>query len=167
MFGGVWRFVGNPEYSIVLSENEAAYEGKALKQKDMLYANIYGAGKVFIVVKETTNTFTVYTKFNIEGVDRIQIGSGNMNHLQYDFRMNNKTLISKNHAAIIRYNNEYYLADDSQNGSFINEKRVVGASQKLEFGDLINIYGLKIIYLNSIIKITNYIFCLLNISKKG
>ncbi|MCR4640691.1 MAG: type VII secretion protein EssC [Lachnospiraceae bacterium] len=150
---GEWSFVEDSSYSVLYSATGMCCEGKALQHNDLLSVHLHGTDQIFIIVKMTDASFIVYSKFDLSGINYITIGSDSNNVFQYSVRINQKSLISAEHARIQRVENGFILTDCSKNGSFINEKRVVGNVQKLQFGDLINIYGLKIIFLNNVLAV--------------
>ena len=77
----------------------------------------------------------------------VTIGSGAENDIIYK-----ASFVSHVHAVIARKNGAWCIEDMSQNGIYVNAKRVKVSTQ-LKYGDLINIIGLKIIYLNEIIAV--------------
>ncbi len=146
---GIWSFSGDfQKYRIeyVLQHQSAA--GKNLNNGDMFTVFLPEGGQVFIIVRTTEQGFSVLSKFPLFGIDVIRIGAAPDNDLQYDF---NK-LISRNHAIISRAKDGYVLTDlQSSNGTFVNSQRLTEGSYKLFFGDRINVYGLKIIFLGNMI----------------
>lgn len=97
---------------------------------------------------ESELSLIAYDKYNLFNKKEVSIGKGTDNNIQYEF-MN---LVSKNHCKIIRENRRHILYDSSMNGVFVNNFRVNG-SCVLKFGDSIEIFGLKIIYLNELIAV--------------
>lgn len=82
-------------------------------------------------------------------IPKITIGSDPMNHIHYP-----NELILPNHCEIIRLENEVKLnVTDTQAKVFVNNKRITSCS--LKTGDIIFIHGLKIIWMNSFIRINN------------
>jgi len=77
--------------------------------------------------------------------------------------VNGKELVSKNHFLIEVSRNETFLIDKSTNGTYINGKKIIrpkdtignqlDGKQELKYGDLIYVFGLKIIWLDDIIAI--------------
>ncbi len=150
---GKWKILQDDEYSINYFGDDSAEEDIALKNEDSLLLNLRNQnGQVFILVRETDSVFSVYKKFTLNGLNTLFIGSAQNNHIQYDCQMNGKSLVTANHTEIQRNGDKFVLIDHSTNGTFVNEKRVRG-TRDLCFGDLINIYGLKIVFLNDIIAV--------------
>lgn len=89
-----------------------------------------------------------FKKINISRIKNITIGKADENLIKYEF-MN---LVSKFHCSINYEYGSHYIYDLSSNGVFVNHRRIYG-SYKLNFGDIIQIFGLNIIYLGDIIAI--------------
>ncbi|MCM1539158.1 MAG: type VII secretion protein EssC [bacterium] len=120
----------------------------ALKDGDILTILERGGAKISLIVRETEYYFSVFQKFMISSIDIITIGSGEENQIVYQ----NLSLVSRQHAALRKTSQGLLLQDISSNGTFVNRKRA-GASQILEVGDTINIYGLKMVYLGEILAV--------------
>ncbi len=91
-----------------------------------------------------------FTKYLISGVNRICIGSEADNNIVYSFH----SLVSKHHCQLVRNAGGFEVQDNSSNGTFINHCKAA-ANQILCYGDVINIFGLKIIYLGDIIAVSS------------
>lgn len=89
-----------------------------------------------------------FKKYNIIRNNKITVGKAEDNTIKYEF-MN---LVSKSHCTIVRDYDEYRLYDLSRNGVFVNHRRIQD-SYVLKFGDIIEIFGLRIIYLGEIIAV--------------
>ncbi|MBR3525122.1 MAG: FHA domain-containing protein [Lachnospiraceae bacterium] len=148
---GSWSFSGSfQKYRIEYVLQKKSAIGQSLKDGDMYTVFLPEGGQVFIIVRVTQKGFSVFSKFALNGVDVIRIGSAPDNDLQYDF---NK-LISHHHAMISRSREGYILTDlQSANGTFVNSQRVTEGSYRLFFGDRINVYGLKLIFLGNMIAV--------------
>ena len=89
-----------------------------------------------------------FEKYDIIRTDRISVGKADGNTIQYEF-MN---LVSMNHCTIERASGRHILYNTSRNGVFVNHRRI-GSSYELKFGDIIEIFGLRIVYLNELIAV--------------
>ena len=101
-----------------------------------------------LLTRDAQMVFSPYQKYDLFGVDRIDIGKHDSNTISYDFN----NLVSKTHCIIFYNSNRYYINDTSSNGVFVNAKRIRGTIA-LHYGDLIEIFGLRIIYLQEILAI--------------
>ena len=146
---GKWSFSGDyQKYRIEYVLHQKSAVGKEMNDGDMFTVFLPEGGQVFIIVRVTEQGFSVLSKFTLNGIDVIRIGSAPDNDLQYDF---NK-LISRNHAMISRSRDGFVLTDlQSANGTFVNSQRVTEGAYLLSFGDRINVYGLKLIFLGDLI----------------
>ena len=89
-----------------------------------------------------------FEKYDVIHTDRISIGKADENTIQYEF-MN---LVSMHHCTVERVSNRHMLYNTSKNGVFVNNRRI-GSNYELIFGDIIEIFGLRIVYLGEIIAI--------------
>lgn len=104
------------------------------------------------IVVEAEQVFHVTKKYDVTNLVNISIGKDQTNLISYQCM----ELISKNHGALVRNGGDFYIEDYSANGIFVNSRRI-SKRQKLHFGDVINIFGLTIVYLGNVISIgTNY-----------
>jgi len=106
--------------------------------------------KFIIIIDENYPDYSDFNKY-ILPQGNVSIGNKDGNSIQYN--INN--LVSSVHAIIETDSNGISLIiDKSSNGTYVNGKKIEGKVQ-LNFGDIIYILGLKIIYLNNIIAVNN------------
>lgn len=151
---GEWKIL--PSASYVFNYNnenkKEPYTGAALRQGDIL-SGFFGQGEKFsFIVHEVVSSFEVCEKYSLENIPELTIGKNPTNIIQYDSMM----LISHCHARIINNNGIHYVMDESSNGTFVNSCRIIGSYQ-LRYGDCIDIFGLRIVYLNDFIAISSSI----------
>lgn len=89
-----------------------------------------------------------FKKYDIFRNNSITVGKSENNTIKYEF-MN---LVSKTHCTISGEYGNYYVYDSSVNGVFVNHRRIKN-SYNLKFGDIIEIFGLSIIFLGEIIAV--------------
>ena len=123
-------------------------EGKSrtsvsLKMGDIIFFKTYLGEKFQGIVAEESAEFLVFDKYDISMMEYVSIGKDRNNMIAYQFR----DLISKNHGALRKEAGLWYVEDFSANGIFINYERVK-ERVRLKFGDIINIFGLRIIFLD-------------------
>ena len=146
-----WKFKPKDSFLIYYSATMEKYEGKPLKHEDTFSLVLGNGDKISIIVKEIANVFTVFRKYNIINTNEITIGNSDSNYVVYE----NMGLVSRFHAIIRRKAEECIVEDKSKNGCFINGKRIQGSCE-LKYGDCLDIFGLRIIYLNSFIAINSF-----------
>lgn len=96
--------------------------------------------------------FRVYEKYRIIGQPMITIGADPKCDISYKFMK----FVSHNHGRIVSEGGKWIIEDLSANGIFVNDTRIK-KSRALEFGDEINIFGLKIVFLGGLIAVgTHY-----------
>lgn len=96
-----------------------------------------------IVVNQTESTFSVLKKYDISNLSQITIGTEAGNDICYSFL----NLVSHKHAILSKKAGQWWIRDISSNGIFLNEKKLEREAP-LQIGDCVDIYGLKIIYLD-------------------
>lgn len=103
------------------------------------------------IVMEAKRTFHIFKKYDVTSLSHISIGKDQSNLIAYRCR----DLISKNHGSLERRSDGFYIEDYSANGIFVNSKRIYGKA-RLNFGDVINIFGLTIVYLENILAVGSH-----------
>ena len=143
---GKWKIVKDKRYRVSIQELE--YSGEYIKMQDVIKVTTLNEEVVTLIVKYIDSYFSVYTKFSLNNVDKITIGKNGNNNIVFD----DINVVSRYHAIIIKDKIGYTLEDISSNGTFVNYKRIKG-KQRLEFGDSIDIFGLRIVFLGDIIAV--------------
>lgn len=147
----------NHSWSIVSVENsyELIYHKQTVPQ-------VYLKGRELVTVKTVNGeiikglTFdsdlrlSPFSKYMINRVSEINIGKERDNQIVYDFG----NLVSKHHCRIVKESRSAYLIDLSSNGVYVNNYRI-NKTKKLAFGDSIDIFGLKIVYLGDILALNS------------
>ena len=145
---GKWRFVPSTKYHIFYTATKISYTGETLQDGDILTASLYNGEQISVVIMESSDFFTVYDKFSLSNIDRITIGKNSNNIFCYNYL----NLVSGLHATIMKKGDRYIVEDSSSNGLFVNGKRIVGSYQ-LYYGDCIDVFGLRIVFLNHFIAV--------------
>lgn len=117
---------------------------------EIITINANNGDSLKCIVLSGSLSLVSFKKYDLRNIDFLSIGSGENNDIRYDF---NK-LVSKNHCSIIRTDRKIMLNDSSANGVFVNNKRVYGRIE-LNYGDEIEIFGLKILCFSEIIAINS------------
>ena len=95
-------------------------------------------------------TLEPYIKLDIIRCPRLTVGKAEGNSIRYGF-MN---LVSMNHCSIERVSDKHFLYNTSKNGVFVNNRRI-SANCELHFGDIIEIFGLRIVYFRELIAVSS------------
>lgn len=140
-----WSFVQSRGYSLVCEDE--SFFGKELTDGRIIYLLVEGENQASIMIKQTDSHYVVFNKFHIPvGNTEITIGKENAT-IVYE-----SELVSKLHAIIVVEEQRVFLKDRSTNGTFVNNKVVYG-KRELEFGDCIDLFGLRIVFLGECIAI--------------
>jgi len=147
---GEWYF---QELEDRIHINDQDYDGRALQNQDTYTLVSRNRDVLAIVVRVEESPFTVYDKFRLQDISQVTIGTTSGNAVIYSAFYGGEQIISGNHAQLLRQQQRWSLKDQSANGVFVNDIRVHG-TQVLEFGDRINIWGLRMVYLGEMLAIS-------------
>ena len=126
--------------------------GCVLKHGDILSFKTRNGEYFNGIIADTAPSFSVLTKYDITGTSYISIGEDKDNIISYSFN----DLVSKFHCEIKKKNDGFYITDNSKNGIFLNSRRL-DKTYRLKFGDVINIFGLQILFLDTLLGVaSNY-----------
>lgn len=141
-----WKIKTCKNYKVLM--NNQKYFGQELE--DGCVVQIISARKerVSILVKCSENIFHSYEKYFLGNLNSISIGKEQNNDIVYDYLQ----LVSRNHAVIQKCEKGYKIVNKSKNGIYVNSKRIDG-EHMLKFGDYINIMGLHMVYMGTILAI--------------
>lgn len=145
--GGQW-FIRKKKFYLTYTVSGANYTGHPLVNGDLLTLTLPEGHILNIIVKEVRDSFIVYKKYDISGLDKIRIGKDESCDICYE----TLNLISKEHGTIRKDGAWYVVEDTSMNGIFINSMRMKGSWQ-LSFGDCIDIFGLRMVFLGNVLAI--------------
>ncbi len=143
-----WHFLPSEDYRIEDTVTKENVFGKDLQDNDLLTVILSGGERLSVMVDEMSSFFHVFEKYDLRDAGEITIGKNENSVIRYDTR----NLVSREHAVIRKSGEQFILEDRSSNGVFVNSVRMVG-SRQLEFGDYINIFGLRIVFLDTLIAV--------------
>ena len=152
-----WFFVCSDDYEIkYLTGDESCFD-KSLEDNAAEGNNEFrildgGRHVLSIMVRVSDEYFSVYEQYSLVGVSGpLMIGRDPSNAIC--FGSTGKQFVSSRHAQLESTGAGFaFLDNDSANGSFLNNRRVTGA-QVLKFGDCIDIFGLRIVFLGDSIAV--------------
>lgn len=104
------------------------------------------------IVVSNAFTFKAFDKYLIKHIKVIDIGRSSENLIQYEYN----GMVSGSHCSIKSNDGLCFLYDYSANGVFINGSRVHNY-QELKFGDIVDVFGLKILFFDDVIAIGSVI----------
>ena len=104
--------------------------------------------KFVVVVEDVSAEYTAFEKYLVKQ-GKITIGRDKDNNICF----NTQKLVTGRHAIMeFAPDGTCVVIDESQNGTFVNGSRING-KYRLGFGEVVGIFGLKIVYLGDIIAI--------------
>lgn len=144
-----WEILSDGEYRI---KTEGEYKERHLFHHQNIVDIRTQAGDRFqIIVADCTPDFMVMEKYDISAMKEVSVGKSAGSLIRYQFM----DLVSASHASFQRTADGWYLTDTSSNGVFCGNLRVTGR-RKLLFGDHIDIFGLHILFLGTILAVGAY-----------
>jgi len=143
-----WHFLDSDKYKVVKTVTKEPFAGCNIGKDDLISIYLNNGETLSVMYEENENSFSVFEKYILGNVPFITIGRDGINDIQYD----NRGLISGQHA-ILRFNQgKWFVEDRSTNGVFVNARRIAG-QKALEFGDTISLFGLTIVFLNTVLAV--------------
>lgn len=137
---GNWKMKHSRKYMLKKAEGDPyGY----LQQNDVIHVVTYQEEQISIVVTRTENVFRVMGKYDISKLNQVTIGATPDNDICYNFLK----FVSRTHAIMKKTTQGWTIEDVSSNGIFVNEKKLEQPAL-LQIGDCIDIFGLKMIYLD-------------------
>lgn len=143
---GEWRFKASPYYSVQFMKKP--FEGEPIRPGQLIHIKAGTSDMVAIFVWNAISQLEAFRKYQVK-TDLVTIGLDSKSDICY--AVNN--IISHDHAEIRYEGNRAYIRDKSKNGTYLNNQKI-GEETELHFGDLINLYGLSILYLENILAIS-------------
>lgn len=141
-----WRIVPSKRYRIENIKTKEKFDTYELKDDDILALDLKSGARASMVVSITDSFFEVYRKYDISDCSSIMIGMNPECQIVYS----NLGLVSRKHCTIKKAGNKHILEDTSSNGTYVNSEKTT-KNRQLNYGDEIDIFGLRIIYLGNVI----------------
>lgn len=148
-----WSVEKSEYYSLESDcEESNVYTLKNGDRKTIVFPSNY---QLELIVSEVLSDALITKKYDIDALNQITIGRDKSNDISYD----GMKLVGKFHAKIYKNGNHFVLRDSSKNGTFINGHRIreYGKTDDVEcilvFGDCIDIYGLRLVYMKEFIAV--------------
>ena len=138
---GEWCFPESREYSVHW-KNEVFFLHKVHENEILMLTSKRGS-RLLMIAQRKGNTIPVYRKFSLDKNQTVTVGSGPDNTIQFQ----RAGLVSRHHGRLKRTDRWIYEDLGSANGSFYNHHQLRGSWIALEPGDEIEIYGLRMIFL--------------------
>lgn len=140
-----WRFRSAPGYAV--EKDGENWTGQPIQAGDMLALRA-GQTRFTILVAAQSDQLGAIEKFDTARLSSLTVGKDPGCDICYSCR----EVISRHHMTIVFDRFGARLEDTSVNGVYINGTRVRG-SAVLRFGDVIGVFGLKLVYLLDVIAV--------------
>lgn len=155
--GGLWRLKSSEKYNYV-KHSSTGETDNVLREGDVIYLNSAqeyvstdSEPQIRLVVLEQESKFAVPQKYDVTKIVSLKIGNdASKNHIVYQCHR----LVSREHAILEKRGDGLAIIDLSSNGVYVNGIRVI-ENKILAVGDVINIFGLKIVYMGKFIAVTS------------
>lgn len=146
---GEWRFLPSPCISVF--RGETPYAGEPLKDRDYFRCVAKGRMLLAMTVSVTDRRFEGFSKYRLTS-GAVTIGRDADCGLRYSFESGGAQYVGREHAVIALSQNSLTLTDKSRNGVFLNDRRVSG-TVPLHFGDRIDVWGLNLVALGTVLAV--------------
>ncbi len=146
-----WNIYSDPKYYI-LGENEKNIDRASLDGGEIITVKPFNGDDLRVITINNEISLVSYRKINLKRMNRLTVGKAEENSIQYSFL----NLVSKQHCSIVRSKGRFCVYDSSRNGVFLNSVRV-DESAELSFGDIINVFGLQMVFLGDMIAVGSQI----------
>lgn len=146
VFEHEWHIRENKDLRFKLGDNVQLMDGLRLEAMIVKSQTI-----LVILVDAYYRGLTEFKKY-VFGGTKIEIGAGNLNQIHYNLQ----NYISEKHAYMEKNSISGAVLTDcrSKNGTYLNGRRIKGDTA-LQYGDIIFIFGLKIVYLGDVIAVNS------------
>lgn len=141
-----WRIKPSTDYQLFCKGR--MFEGEQLEHGQILQLITKEKEKLVLLVWRSTKELTPFRKYRVGRTDRITIGKSEEN----DICCTSQKILSHRHGEICFTPQGVFIRDLSTNGLYLGSVRVNG-QQPLRFGDLVNMYGLSILFLGEYLAI--------------
>ena len=145
---GAWKVLKSPDYD-VFSQSGGEWNG-TLQTGEILHLRMKCGTTVTVAAIAAGDELEPMTKYSLSGIAEITIGKAEDNLIA----VNGLGLVSAHHARISRTPEGWLLEDISTNGTYVDGERL-SASRLLRFGDCINIFGTRIVFLGVVLAIND------------
>lgn len=145
---GQWSFKEETACRILC--NGENYLERAIYPEQILKMVTPAGEVVAIMVWEKPSQIAAYPKYAVVGTDCIRIGRSK----SCDVCCGSMSTVSAEHAHILFRDRRAVVRDLSANGTYLGSQRVKG-EKELNYGDVINIFGMTIIYLEEVLVINS------------
>lgn len=143
-----WYIKDSKSYAI--THNHEQKSRLSLNNTDMFNIRTDCGELLKCIVVNNEFIFRAFDKYIIKHINCIDIGRSLNNEICYECM----GMVSGRHCSIVNENDCFYLYDYSSNGIFVNSRRVHNRKQ-LKFGDIIDIFGLKILFFDDILAVSS------------
>ncbi|MGN0691093.1 MAG: FtsK/SpoIIIE domain-containing protein, partial [Oscillospiraceae bacterium] len=145
-FDNVWTVNESENISLFADRhNVSSFILESGKILNIKYKDLH---EISLIVQEITENEMTFIKYDISAVGKIRIGQDDVCEITL-----NNPFISKHHAIIGMVNGEYFISDQSTNGTYINGERIKGKTP-LKIFDSIYTVGLKVVFLGNILAVS-------------
>jgi len=146
-----WIFLEDSEKIYQIYDGKQPFLGKQIVNYSIYHIKTIHKEQLWLQIYTEVFICSIHEKYSILKQTPITIGKQNTNMITFD----NKELVSFNHAIIEHFGSECKVIDISKNGIYVNQSKIK-EEQIIHFGDVIDIFGLQIVYLEKVLAISAY-----------
>ncbi len=147
VIGRRWRILADDRAYRTIHHKESA-DVIEIKGGEIITVQTTGEDVIKLITFDDGMSLMSFEKYDLVRCRRLSVGKAEGNTIRYEF-MN---LVSANHCSIERVSGSHVLYSTGRNGVFVNNSRVSNNTE-LKFGDIIDMFGLRIVYLREVIAV--------------
>lgn len=149
--GGTWHFSPDPDRIYQIYDRGHPITNQPIQNQSVFQIKTVHRDYLCVLAFTDIDVRKAYEHYSIKGQTKISLGKLNSSTIQYDM----SGFISNVHMHMIYVNQQWIIEDKSSNGLFVNGEQIK-ESRCLEFGDMIDIFGLRIILLGDEAAVLHY-----------
>ncbi len=149
---GCWYLAPSPAYEVREGSGEWTEKEVRIRSGSSYTVRTAEHESLSILVQDKTAPFSAFRKYSLHEGMKIRIGRDQSSDICYYFVSQSRDLISKNMAVIHIEKDRALIEDVGRNGLYVNNRRV-NKARELRFGDMIQIWGLLILWLGDVLAV--------------
>ncbi len=146
-----WHFSNDPNRNYQIFYDGHPVSLQSIQDQTVFQIRTIHKESLCILAFTDVNICRAYKHYSIVDQTQIPLGKQSSDTIQYQIH----NLISNLHTKIYYVNHDWKVYDVGKNGTYLNCRRIK-KHETLKFGDIIDVYGLRIVYLEQEIAVFAY-----------
>lgn len=141
-----WQIRSTDDYELI--HHHKACSSIEIKPNQIINIQTESGEVLKGITCDSTPKVYSYEKYDISAINELTVGKNPENTIRYEFL----SIVSQTQFKLIRENGTFVLYDFSSNGVYVNHRRV-NKVYALKYGDTIEVFGLKMVYLHDVLAV--------------